>query len=254
MHFKRIWLNEGDGGGEGSPSAGFDPASNPAPQRVTAKYETQLPKEYQNDDFAGIEDLGKLYQGYKALKMESSGKAKLPGKDSTQEEVAGFYKQLGYPDTQEGYELADYGRKPDDIADMKRAFLEEAHKNYLSKGQAQNMWKSHLASIETERAKEQQAKAALEASYPERMDGYLRESYPDDTKRRQRIESEKNLYSEFVAASGVGEKLAKAGLTTDPEFMHALASWYERTNPQAAGRKGPGFAQGAGFEQFYTSM
>lgn len=253
MHIKtRIYYSEGDGGGEGS--VGFDPASSPAPQRVTAKYETQLPKEYQSDDFSGIEDLGKLYQGYKALKAESSGKAKLPSKESTQEEISGFYKQLGYPDTQEGYELADYGRKPDDIADMKRAFLEEAHKNYLSKGQAQNMWKSHLASIETEKAKEAQAKAAFEASYPERMDGYLRESFPDDTKRRQRIEAEKNLYSEFVAASGVGEKLAASGLTSDPEFMHALASWYERTNPQAAGRKSAGFNPGAGFEQFYTTM
>ena len=243
---KKVYFDEGDGG--------FDPSTSPAPSRTQAKYETQLPKEFQGDDFAGIEDLGKLYTSYKSLKAESSGKERMPGKDSTPEEIKAFYGKLGYPEKAEDYNLSDYGKKPDDIADQKRVFLEEAHKNYLSKGQANALWKSHLASIDAEAEKQRKAAEAKAAAYPERLDSYLRETYPDDTKRRQRIETEKNIISEFSAASGLGTKLSEAGLTTDPEFMHALASWYEKVSPQSINRS-RGIPEGdADFTQFYTSM
>lgn len=249
MHIRRFFFNEGDGGGQG-----FDPSASPAPSRTQAKYETQLPKEFQGDDFAGIEDLGKLYSSYKSLKAEASGKTAMPGANSTPDEIKAFYGKLGYPDKAEDYQLSDYGKTPDEIADQKRAFLEEAHKNYLSKGQASNLWKSHLASIDAEAEKQRKAAEAKAAAYPERLDSYLREAYPDDTKRRARIETEKNLFSEFAAASGLGSKIAESGLATDPEFMHALAVWYEKANPQASGRRDSIPQGNTDFTQFYTSM
>lgn len=243
----------GNGGGEG-----FDPSTITAPKRTASKYETQLPREYQQDDFSGIEDLGKLYGAYKALKGKESSfrdSVKLPTKDSTPEEVGSFYRMLGRPETEDGYVLGDYDNTPDSVADSKKAFMKEAFRNGLSQNQAGNLWKNQLASKAADEQKALDIKKKAADEYPSRIDAFMRDQYPDDTKRKARIEKEENLYRDFIAKSGVGTLLNDSGLSTTPEFVHAVASWYEAyASDQAGGKRPDGASKYTGLEAFYTSM
>lgn len=202
-------------------------SSDNASQRTPARYETQLPKEFQNDDFKDIDSLDKLYTGYRKLEKESKGTIKLINKDSTSEEVASFYKALGRPDKAEDYGLLDYDLDPSSLEKTKAKFQEEAFNNGLSKDQAKAMWRTFIASKEADiTEKEEERKKSIE-TYPYRLDNRLREEYPDDAKRSERIKLEENLYKEFVAESGLGTFFADTGLTTNTDFMHKLAKFFE---------------------------
>ncbi len=246
----------------GTPAEGsgesFDPSTVVAPPRTSAKYETQLPREFQGDDFAGIETLTELYKKYKSYKETAETKkdtVSIPTKDSSAEEIGEFYKRLGRPETADAYSLSDYDYTPDEISDSKKAFMKEAFRVGLSQNQANNMWKNFLASKGADKQKEADMKAREQETYPERADAYLRDTYPDDTKRKARLEVESNLYKEFAAKSGVGTLLQESGLTSKPEFMHAIASWYESYASQQAESQHQGKANGlTGLAALYTKM
>lgn len=245
-------------GGAGADGGSFDPSVVTAPPRTASKYETQLPREYQQDDFAGIEDLGKLYGAYKELKgREASFKdsVRIPTKDSTADEIGAFYKRLGRPDTEDGYVLGDYDNTPDSVADSKKAFMKEAFRNGLSQNQASNLWKNQLASKAADEHKAAELKKKLADDYPSRIDAFMRDQYPDDTKRKARIEKEENLYKDFIAKTGVGTLLQDSGLSVSPEFVHAVSSWYEGyATEQAGGQRPANCAKYEGMESFYSSM
>lgn len=214
-----------------------------ASPRTQAKYESQLSREYQTDDFSGIETLDSLYKQYKSYKDiadKNSNAVAIPTKDSTPEQVAEFYKKVGRPDSEEGYNLSDYEFTPDQIGESKKAFMKEAFRNGLSQNQATNMWKNEIASREADKKKEEDLRAKAVEEYPQRADAYMRDLYPDETKRKARIETENNLFKEFASKSGIGTLLSESGLSSKPEFVHALATWYEpyASNPPTTQRPG----------------
>jgi len=207
-----------------------------AATRTQAQYETQLPKEYQGDDFSGIESLASLYRGYRDLQGKAEGAVKIPTDKSTDEERAAFYRAIGAPETEDGYALMDIDKaSTDEDAKQKRqsAFKKEALKNGLTVSQAKAMWRQRGAEMMASEEEAKRAREELSKSFGRRMDEYLRESTPDDSKRKARIEAGQNTWKAFAANTGLGSKLEEAGLTTDVEFMSRLAQWYSKLDPKA---------------------
>lgn len=230
FRFPVIYLAEDDGGAGGS-----DPGDLGARMtHVAASYENDLDESLRGDDFTGIEDVGKLYNAYKESRAQNTRdkealdkSLKIPGKESTYEEVKEFFTKIGMPEKAEDYGLSDFDLDPDEISVMKKNFMDSAHRSGLTKAQANNLWKHEAATYaaykKTAEAQIEELKNTLDSRY----ESALKDEYPDQTRRSERITLEKNLFTEFVGKAGLGEYLAKTGLNLNPGFMHQVATFYE---------------------------
>lgn len=241
--------SEGGTGGEG-----FDPSTK-LDNRVKAKYETQLKKEYQNDDFTGIEDLNKLYEGYKKGKSDMARAVVIPGPESTSDETKAFFQRIGMPQAKEGYELQDYDLDPSVLKDLKARFQEQSFRMGLSKNQAKGMWQSQCANYASVVNQLQAISKDAKDNYDKRYDAFMKETYPDDTRRERRITAETNLYKAFIAETGLGAYFERTGLIYNPEFIHTVACLHEKHHPEAAaGSHVPGLSEEAILKNEYPSM
>ena len=249
MLFRRIWpdiylaedtgidvgslLGAGDDGGDGDGDGkGTDPIlPGDAPKKAVAKYASQLPKAWQDDDFTGIEELPSLYEGYRKLQKEveaSKDKVSIPTKDSKPDEVRGFLRRLGMPEKAEDYDLPDYDVKPEAIAASKANFMKTALGAGLTKAQAKAMWKDRLADMKSMEAVVQSQLKATREGFRPGLEAELKADYPDDAKRRQRADREEALYKEFVADTGLGEVFTKGLIDISPEAVHKIALYAEK--------------------------
>lgn len=248
----------GDGGAGGGAEP-FDLSSRVgAGTRVKAKYETQLPKEFQNDDFSGVEDIGKLYSGYKSLKAKEGNSVVIPTSDSSDEEIASFFRKIGMPERKDDYRCPDFDLDESVSKVLKDTFRETAFKNGLTRGQAEKLWAHEAATVQGFVSAAQKKMDDLKNSFDARYSSLLEQELPDETKRKARIEEEKNIAKAFSTKSGLGSFLEQTGLTYNPEFMHALASWYRKIDGTAIFGEGSGNgingAYGDDLESIYTSM
>ena len=209
--------------------------------RVKAKYLSQLPKEYQKDDFTGIEDIGSLYKSYKSMSAElddlrkhgKDGYIKIPTAESSPEDLKEYWETIGVPkEGPDGYHTMKY----DGMADlsyeyMAPLFREAAYRNGLSRKQAEGMWLNLASTVQGYViVAEKQVKDYTE-SFDSRYSDLLKDEIPDETRRKDRIEQEKGAVRDFGEATGTLDMLEKTGLTLTPSFMHSLASWYSKIKP-----------------------
>lgn len=251
-----IMLAPDDGGGTGGggntnpdPNAGnnnpaankdrdgdvFDPSSK-LNEPVKAKYWSQLNPKYQKDDFKDIDTIDKLYEGYRNLQNEVKsyeGAIKIPTKDSTPDEIKGFFHKIGMPEKEDEYQCDSFDLLESVAAPLKQLFRQAAYHNGLTKGQALNMWAHEAATIQGFVNVAQQNTQKLIDSYEERYSSLLETEIPDATKRKEKISEEANLVKAFNGATGLGEYFEKTGLAYNPNFMHALATWYRKIDPAA---------------------
>lgn len=245
--------NPDAGKGKGSPDAGKakdgdgDEGKDPADildswkGQIKAKYISQLPKEFQKDDFTGIEDIGSLYRSYKEKDAElkelrehgSNGYVKIPSAESTPDERKEFWEKIGVPkEGPDGYQTMKY----DGMADvsyeyMAPLFREAAYRCGLSKKQAEGMWLNLASTVQGYVIVAQKEAEAYRDSFDTRYSELLKEEIPDETRRKDRIEQEKSAVRDFGEATGTFDMLEKTGLTLTPSFMHSLASWYSKVKP-----------------------
>lgn len=245
-----IMLAPDDGGGTGG---GGDPGSNDGSddifdpstklnEPVKAKYWSQLNPKYQKDDFRDIDTIDKLYEGYRNLQNEVksfAGSIKIPTKDSTPEEIKGFFHKIGMPEKEEDYQCDDFDLSESVSAPLKELFRQAAYRNGLTKGQALNMWAHEAATIQGFVNVSQKNTQKLIDSYDDRYSALLENEIPDATKRQERIKEESNLVKAFNGATGLGEYFEKTGLAYNPAFMHSLATWYRKIDPSAILGGGP---------------
>lgn len=231
----------------------FDPSTK-LDTRITSKYESQLKKEYQNDDFTGIEDINALYSGYRALEKANKEALHIPTEKSTPDEIKGFFRKIGMPEDKTAYELSDYDLDPDEISSLKEQFRDVAYKSGLTKGQARSIWMSEAASISAIKKVLQGKQDQAKETYDARYDDILTSEYPDPTRRAARKTEETNLYQAFIASTELGEFFEKTGLSLNPEFRHKLSLWYQRIDPAAILGKGTGSGKKGRLEDIYTTM
>ena len=129
---------------------------DPSQEQTAPRLQDLLPEELRAESaLANFESVDKLAKGYLYTKRALSGKVdefvkqagfvRVPGEDADEATVAQFYKQLGVPEDENGYESPDlpegFGR--DDILD--REFKKMALASRLSPGQFKDLYAGFLA-------------------------------------------------------------------------------------------------------------
>lgn len=129
---------------------------DPSQEQTAPRLQDLLPEELRAESaLANFESVDKLAKGYLDTKRALSGKVdefvkqagfvRVPGEDADEATVAQFYKQLGVPEDENGYESPDlpegFGR--DDILD--REFKKMALASRLSPGQFKDLYAGFLA-------------------------------------------------------------------------------------------------------------
>jgi len=248
MYIIRLFLLAEDDGGNGGAGGAEDLGGRIS--HVAASYENDLDEALRNDDFTGIEDVGKLYGAYKEAKAQNAkdkealdNSLRIPGKDSSYDDVKAFFQKIGMPEKAEDYGLSDYDLDPAEIADMKRNFMDSAHRSGLTKVQANNLWKHEAATYAAFKRSAQAQVEELTKNLDQRYDAVLKDEYPDDTRRAERMTLERNLFTEVVGKANLGEYLSKTGLNLNPNFMHALATFYEKYAHSDPASQGAGRAE-----------
>jgi len=137
-----------------APNLGTPPASETLPPISAEQWKSALPKDLrESDHVAKHEDLGALVKEFVNAQSLIGRKGILPpGEHSTIEDWARFYKQLGRPDSPEGYDLSKIERD-DSIpwdTDTEQAILSEMYDAGLNPQQVERIMGRYVELTQTQ--------------------------------------------------------------------------------------------------------
>ena len=174
--------------------------------------------------------LSELYASYATLKASSVGALKRPSKDSPKEVWDQFYKELGRPESAEGYTLEKpqipSGMRYDDA--QEKWFRGVSHNLGLTQEQAKGFFdewnKVQVAGVQ--RAVEAKKAAAAEALG--KLKAEWGDSFPD------KWEGIRQAYTQFIPEGQNGalfKKIQAYGLDNDPDFLRMFKNIYDKIGP-----------------------
>lgn len=149
-----------------------------------------------------------LAEGYVELERRLGRSVEMPGDDATTEDWSRFYRRLGRPETQEGYEFDDV-ELPNGVSVPEQS-LEEyrntAHKLGLTKAQANELYKWHTESLgrtvgDVKRAVERQ-KSDAERTLREEWGGEYDQNMELATRALRQFADDD--FVQFVKTTGLG--------------------------------------------------
>jgi hypothetical protein len=174
--------------------------------------------------------LSELYAAYATLNESSQSALKKPAQDAPKEAWDQFYKELGRPESPEGYTLekpnVPSGMRYNDAAE--KWFRERALERGLTQEQAAGFfgdWNKNqqVQYAQIQEAKKAEAKAALDALKAEWKD-----DFPD------KWEGMKQAFLQFAPGGETGsffKKIQANGLDNDPDFLRMFRNIYEKIGP-----------------------
>lgn len=204
----------GNGGGGAELPAYFSQLS--PDKRTSQEYRDALGK------FAKLDDLADAYVERERHKGEY---IKRLGKDSTDDEVKAWAKEMGIPESVQGYQFGDEAQytSPEDKGALK-AWKEIAWKNGMSARQAESAWAyvRGLGTVASARQAQslQTAKAALPGAL---ADAYKAET-SSDKEAQDKANAAQGYLARFMQATGSQERLEQSGIAYDPAFVKAVAA------------------------------
>ena len=229
------------------------------------KYFSQLDKETAGNkdvmerikDYKSVSDLAK---GYSELRSKMDRSLTIPNENSTDEEVREYFKRLGVPDNDQGYQLTDGDYKPEAIKQLKDEFRSKVlYRNGLTKVQGEKVWEAALAMLKAERDRNTSNNEELKKTFAERHDQLLRKEYPVDADRKAAMNEDLSYATEFLSESGLGKFFKEIGLVYNPDVIHKLAMYHKNrtargvmgTGGNTAGESNEVFTQGKAFQEAY---
>ena len=174
--------------------------------------------------------LSELYASYATLKASTVGALKRPAQDAPKEAWDQFYKELGRPESAEGYTLdkpnVPSGMRYNDAAE--KWFREQALNLGLTQEQAAGFFSAFNKNQEVQYAqsidaRKAEAKAALDALKAEWKD-----DFPD------KWEGLRKSFLQFAPGGETGsffKKVQAYGLDNDPDFLRLFRNIYEKIGP-----------------------
>ena len=221
------------GGTEGSPGApaggtGAGVPATPAPATVPINYfgsdgslsegwQASLPEDLRENgslqSFTNVADIARSFVNTK--KMVGERTVALPNENTSPEERAEFFNQLGRPETPEGYELARPAQLPEGMMyDEKResSMLAKAHELGLTKAQMQGLADADNAYLQSAFADH----GALQAAEFESAVTSLKDEWRGDFDRNL------DVANRAVREFGLSEMLEAKGLADDPAMVKAM--------------------------------
>lgn len=228
------------------------------------KYYSQLDKET-----AGNKDVMERVKGYKSVSDLAKGYSELAGRmdrsitipdqNSSDDEVRDYFRKLGVPENENGYELSDGDYNPDMLKELKSQFRSQVlYRNGLTKVQGEKVWEAALNMLKAERDRNLANYEEAKRSFGERHDALLRKEYPVDADRKAAMNEDISYASEFLSETGLGKFFKDMGLVYNPEVIHRLAQYHR--DRSARGVMGEGgesrqsnelFQQGKQFREAY---
>lgn len=172
--------------------------------------------------FAKLEDLADAYVDRERHKGDY---IKRLSKDSSDEEVRTWAKEMGIPEGKDGYKFGDEDSltAPEDKGAL-QAWKEIAWKNGLSGRQAEAAW-AYVRGLGTVAAARQTkavqtAKAALPGAL---ADAYKAET-SSDKEAQDKASAAQGYLARFMQATGSQARLEQSGIAYDPAFVKAVAA------------------------------
>jgi len=194
-------------------------------------FSEQLPAEVRDDAksqelLKELKDVPHLFQSYKDLKGSSEGMVKLPTKESSAEELQGFFKKLGKPDRAEDYDVKpiEAGDEIEGSQEFVDGFKAQAFKLNLSKGQTEQLYNWFIEGVkknydlQAETFKKESADAHKKlrdlwgADYSKKMDNakkVILKYAPDDLKEELKKSDFKNDPQLLVLLSRIGDAIGE---------------------------------------------
>jgi hypothetical protein len=174
--------------------------------------------------------LSELYAAYASLSESSKNALKRPAQDAPKEAWDQFYKELGRPESPEGYTLQKpeipSGMRYDDSAE--KWFRGIAHGLGLTQSQAQGIFDNwNTAQMEAHKQVLLARKAQSDAAIGE-LKAKWKDEFPD------KWEGMRQTVLQFVPGGKEGrlnKKIEALGLDNDPEFLQMFVNIYEKIGP-----------------------
>ena len=167
---------------------------------------------------SGFTDTAGLAKGYSELYSKMGDRVKMPTADSPAEEKSAFYKQLGRPDTADGYTKPTLAEGEEVNEAFFSGMTAVAHESGLSGAQFDKMVKRYLDF----EAQTKEAQVVEFNRYREESDRKLHEEYGADYDKN--IELSKRAYTEY-ASDDLKELLATdkyKSMLNEPSFINMM--------------------------------
>jgi len=186
-------------------------------------FSEQLPAEVRDDAksqelLKELKDVPHLFQSYKELKGSSEGMVKLPTKESSAEELQGFFTKLGKPEKAEDYDVKPIEAEGEleGSQEFVDAFKAQAFKLNLSKGQTEQLYTWFIEGVK------QNYNLQAETFKKENTDAHkkLRDVWGADYSKK--MENAKKVILKY-APDDLKEELKKSDFKNSPELMVLLS-------------------------------
>lgn len=203
------------------------------------KYYSQLDKETAGNkdvmervkDFKSVSDLAK---GYSELRGKMDRSLLIPDQDSTDDEVRDYFRKLGVPENEQGYNLTDADYKPEAIKDLKEQFRSQVlYRNGLTKVQGEKVWEAALNMLREERDRGIKVFEDAKKNFNERHEALLQKDFPIASDRKAAMNEDISYASEFLAETGLGKFFKDLGLVYNPDVIHKVAQYHKNHSAKA---------------------
>lgn len=197
------------------------------------KYYSQLDKETAGNkdimdrvkDCKSVSDLAK---GYSDLKGRMDRSLLIPDENSTDDEVREYFRKLGVPEKEDGYELTDGDYDPEVLKDFKQQFRSQVlYRNGLTKVQGEKVWEAALNMLKAERDRNMAIFEDAKKNFSQRHDALLQKDYPVASDRKAVMNEDISYAAEFLAETGLGKFFKDVGLVYNPDVIHRLAQYHK---------------------------
>ena len=167
---------------------------------------------------SGFNDTASLAKGYSELFTKMGSSVKIPTTESPAEELSAFYKQLGRPDTAEGYKVPELEEGQEVNKEFFGGMAAVAHESGMSNSQFDKIVDRYI-----EFEKQVKEAAVVEFNrYREEADRNLHEEFGADYDKN--IELSKRAYTEY-ANDELKELLGTdkyVGMMNEPSFIKMM--------------------------------
>lgn len=203
------------------------------------KYYSQLDKETAGNkdvmdrvkDFKSVSDLAK---GYSDLRGKMDRSLLIPDQNSTDDEVKEYFRKLGVPENEQGYQLTDGDYRPEVIKDLKEQFRSQVlYRNGLTKVQGEKVWEAALGMLKAERDRNIANYEEAKKSFNQRHEALLMKDYPVASDRKAVMNEDISYASEFLAETGLGKFFKDVGLIYNPDVIHKVAQYHKTRSARA---------------------
>lgn len=177
-------------------------------------------------------------------KISAGGLVKLPGKDSTPEEIAQYREQMGIPEEAKGYDLAlgDGLVIGDDDKDLVNSFLETAHAGNYTQQQVSDGLNWYFNMQEADNAQRFEA----DQQYHQEVEELLRQEWGPEYQANRHLMANylATDFGEGVADMIIGARLADGTpLANHPDIIRGFVAKARAANPLGALVPGSGTKQ-----------